>query len=92
MIDFKLLRNGLGIAAKERAEITRVTGIGRFRLAMVEHGLLTLNPSEESTARLAIAYTMHRRAVALAAKLAQGMPAGSVPMSWEEYVRENMAR
>jgi predicted transcriptional regulator len=89
MIDFKLLRNGLGITKKELAEITRITGIGRFRLALIERGLLTLKPGEESTVRLAFAYAMHCRSVRLAAKLAQGTPVRSVPMTWDEYVREH---
>jgi len=88
MIDIKSLRQGLAITNKELAEIAKVTGIGRSRLAMAEHGLLPLKPEEEATLRLAISYTMHCRSVRLAAKLAQGSAlVRSVPMTWDEHLK-----
>jgi hypothetical protein len=89
MIDIKLLRKGLNITKQELAEMVRVSGIGRFRMALVEHGLLTLKPAEESILRMALAYTMHCRAVRMAAKLAQGPLVRSEPMTWDEYVKEH---
>jgi hypothetical protein len=44
MIDFKLLRSDLSISKKELAEITKITGIARFRSVLAENGMLTFSP------------------------------------------------
>jgi transcriptional regulator with XRE-family HTH domain len=88
MIDFKLLRKGLHITQNELAEITRITGITRFRSVMAEIGLLAFSPDEEFILRLAIGYTMHRRSFSLAAKVAQGLSVRS-PMTWDQYAKEH---
>jgi hypothetical protein len=88
MIDFKLLRSGLGITKKELAEITKITGIARFRSVLAENGMLTFSPEEESILRLAIGYTMHCRSVRLAAEVGQGLLPRS-PMTWDQYAKEH---
>lgn len=89
MIDIRPLRRDLGITKTELIEITRITGIGRFRMLMVEHGLLTLDPADESTVRLAFAYIMHCRSVRLALKVAQGPLVRPTPMTWDEYLKDH---
>src|SRR5258708_6416195 len=89
MIDIKALRRGLGITQKEMAGIRRIAGVGTLRLLMAEQGLWTLKAVEESTVRMAFAYTMHCRTVRLASKLAQGSLVRSSPMTWEEYLKEH---
>ena len=92
MLDIKQFRRDLQIDSDEFAAITRNSGIGRIRLAMVEFGTVTLTPKEESILRLAISYAMHCRTAKLLGKVGQGQFDNTVPMTWHEYQKEKSSR